>query len=229
MRGAFAGSLAVHLALLSLVLIVRPPRVISLPGGAPVRVSLVDASALPSPPSLKPTPPPVAPPPDEQGVRLPDMKKPRLAKPAPERPKTPPKPVTKAAPPTASPRPATALGATTLTPARVGSTGLVGSMGVDAADFPFSYYLSLVRDRIAGNWQPPSGLGSGEIAQAVVYFKIARSGAVTDVRLETPSTADFFDRAALRAVVLSNPMPPLPAGFPGGDLGVHFGFEWEAP
>jgi hypothetical protein len=24
-------------------------------------------------------------------------------------------------------------------------------------------------------------------------------------------------------------MPPLPAGFPGGDLGVHFGFEWESP
>jgi TonB family protein len=103
-------------------------------------------------------------------------------------------------------------------------------MGVDAADFPFSYYLALVRDRIAGNWQPPAGLATGgEPVRTTVYFRITRSGALTGVRLETVSGAEYFDRSALRAVILSDPMPPLPAGFPGGDLGVHFGFEWESP
>jgi hypothetical protein len=29
--------------------------------------------------------------------------------------------------------------------------------------------------------------------------------------------------------VLSDPLPPLPLGFPGSELGVHFGFDWEAP
>jgi len=229
-RGAFTGSLAMHLVLLSLLFVIRPPRVISLPGADAVKVSLVDASSLPPSPVVSAPPSPATPPPDEQGVRLPDSKKPKVVKPAPERPTTPQKPLPKTAPPVTTPTPATTPGATTLSPARLGSAGLMGSMGVDATDFPFSYYLVLVRDRIAANWQPPAGLAtSGEPARAMVYFQIARSGAVTGARLETASGVEYFDRAALRAVVLSDPMPPLPAGFPGGDLGVHFGFEWESP
>ncbi len=225
MRGALTGSLALHLALMSLLFLVRPPRTISLPGAGAVKVALVDASTLaaPAPP---PQAAPPAPPPDEQGVRLPDMKKPRVAKPAPEKAKTPPKPLP--AKPSETPRPDTP-GATTLTPARLGTSGLVGSMGVDSADFPFGYYLVLVRDRIASNWQPPGGLTSGQVVKAVVYFRITRDGRLASTRLETASAVDYFDRAAVRAVALSDPMPPLPAGFPGGDLGVHFGFEWEAP
>ena len=40
---------------------------------------------------------------------------------------------------------------------------------------------------------------------------------------------EFFDSSALRAVMLSDPMPPLPFGYNGDDLGVHFGFEYEVP
>jgi hypothetical protein len=40
---------------------------------------------------------------------------------------------------------------------------------------------------------------------------------------------EFFDHSALRAVMVSDPLPPLPLGFTGEDLGVHFGFEYAAP
>jgi hypothetical protein len=49
------------------------------------------------------------------------------------------------------------------------------------------------------------------------------------IALESSSGAEFFDRSATRAVTISNPLPPLPLGWTGGDLGVHFGFEYEAP
>jgi UDP-2,3-diacylglucosamine pyrophosphatase LpxH len=38
---------------------------------------------------------------------------------------------------------------------------------------------------------------------------------------------ECFDRSALRAVTISDPLPPLPDGFGGSELGVHFGFDWE--
>lgn len=45
----------------------------------------------------------------------------------------------------------------------------------------------------------------------------------------TVDEAGTAARAAERAVQLSDPMPPLPAGFSGGSLGVHFGFGYTAP
>ena len=114
--------------------------------------------------------------------------------------------------------------------AAVGSAGLRGAVAVDDANFEFSYYLALVRNRIAGNWSPPAGLThGGEPVRAVLYFRIHRDGRVDATRLETGSGVEFFDRSALRAITLSDPLPPLPLGYSGSDLGVHFGFEYLAP
>ena len=40
---------------------------------------------------------------------------------------------------------------------------------------------------------------------------------------------EYFDQSAIRSIQLGDPMPPLPLGYGGGDLGVHFGFEFVAP
>ncbi len=112
----------------------------------------------------------------------------------------------------------------------VGNAGLRGQVAVDARDFEFTYYLMLVRNKIAQNWSPPSGMVPGAAAtRAVVTFRIGRDGTVTGVQLESGSGVDFFDRTAVRAVVLSDPLPPLPLAYSGGDLGVHFGFEIGGP
>jgi colicin import membrane protein len=96
---------------------------------------------------------------------------------------------------------------------------------VDEKDFRFGYYLEIIKERISYNWSPPPVAGTPEGIMSTVYFRISRDGRVTDLKIETGSDYDLFDRAALRAVDLSNPLPPLPSGFKGRWLGVHFEFE----
>jgi TonB family protein len=98
------------------------------------------------------------------------------------------------------------------------------SVRVDGEDFRFDYYLEIIRERVSFNWSPPPVTGqSGMIA--TVYFRVSRNGKVTNVRVEQTSGFDLFDKAALRAVNQSGPLPPLPAGFDGSYLGVHFEFQ----
>ncbi len=217
MRGSILGSGLIHLGLLVALFYVRAPVSVIVPGPESVQVALVDPGALaPAPQPVAETPP--APrieeikPLDESGVKL-APEPPRKKKPAPPPKETPP-----------------AREAPALPSASVGSAGLRGDLSLEVRDFAFTYYLVLVRNRIAGNWAPPAGLATGGRAvRAVVYFRISRGGELSGVRLETASGFEFFDRSALRAVTISDPLPPLPLGFGGGELGVHFGFDWEAP
>ncbi len=222
MRNALIGSAAVHGAVLAVLFVVRAGTPIIVPGPDVVQVALVDPSALaptpPAPKAVEPEPkrevPELAPEPGE-GVKL--------VKPAPPKKKPPEKAPEKApeTPPLQEPA---------LPYAAVGTGGLRGAVAVDAANFEFTYYLLLVRNRIAQSWSPPAGLATGgHPVRAVVYFRIGRDGSLSGVRLETTSSVEFFDRSALRAVALSDPMPPLPLGFSSGSLGVHFGFEYATP
>jgi hypothetical protein len=45
------------------------------------------------------------------------------------------------------------------------------------------------------------------------------------VRSEIASGSGLYDRAALRAVLESSPLPPLPFGYNGTYLGVHLKFR----
>lgn len=222
MRNAVVGSTLSHLAVMVALFAFRMPVKVIVPGPDVVQVALIEPNAVTAP-SVAPAPP--TPAPEEEGVVIePDKKKPQPKKTEPvEPPKpTPPKTETK---PTASNKPVSALPS-----ARIGTAGLRGDIGTDS-NFEFAYYLQQVRDLIASNWSPPSGLvNSGAEVRSVVYFKISRDGGVSDIRLERSSGNEYYDRAGLRAVTVSNGhMPPLPNGFVGGWLGVHFGFDWEAP
>ena len=205
----------VHLMLLAVLFIVRAPMSVMVPGPDVVQVSLMDpsstprASVTPPPAEKKPEPTPVAPT-EETGVKI-----------------SPPQP--KKHPPKPAPEEAPVPAGTTLPYAAAGATGLRGQVSVDV-NFEFAYYLSLVRNRISQSWAPPAGLTSGGTpVRAVVYYRISRGGEISAIRIETSSGYEFFDRSAIRAVQLSDPLPPLPLGYGGADLGVHFGFEFVAP
>jgi TonB family protein len=219
MRGAIFGSGVVHLLVLVALFVVRTPAALVIPGPETVQVALLDPSALmPTAPPKVEEPPPPEPklsevkPVEDTGVKLqPEVRKKKPVV----------KPRDEVAPTPESP---------TLPSAPVGSAGLRGDVSVDSRDFEFTYYLVLVRNRIAANWSPPAGLATGgRRVRAVIAFKIDRGGSLAGVRMEEGSGMEFFDRSAVRAVVLSDPMPPLPLGFGASELGVHFGFDWEAP
>jgi colicin import membrane protein len=111
------------------------------------------------------------------------------------------------------------------TPAKGGTES---NVRVDDKDFRFAYYLEIVKEMISSNWSPPPVAGAAEGVVSTVYFRISRDGQVEDVKIEKTSEFDLFDRSALRAVNSSSPLPPLPAGFKGGWLGVHFEFEQKS-
>jgi colicin import membrane protein len=99
------------------------------------------------------------------------------------------------------------------------------SVRVDDPDFRFAYYLEIIRERVGSNWSPPPVSGSGSSTSSVIYFRISKSGGIADTKVEKKSGYDLFDKAAMRAIKLCDPLPPLPAGYKSKWLGVHFEFE----
>ena len=96
-------------------------------------------------------------------------------------------------------------------------------MKIQIPDFPFAYYLNILKIRIQENWRPPPGRRERE--SAVVGFVISRQGKISNVVLEKSSGKYQFDQAAQRAVIYANPLPPLPADFLEDFLAVHIEFE----
>ena len=78
--------------------------------------------------------------------------------------------------------------------------------------------------RIQANWQQIPVRGR---ATVVVRFTIFRDGAISDAEVETSSGQSLLDRAALRAVVLAEPLPRLPESFPRDQVGVHLLFTYS--
>jgi TonB family protein len=165
---------------------------------------------------LKPAPEDEPPPPTDKAVLLPekeDKKKAATAsRPAPDRPKAP-----DVSLPSSGGSPGGGAG---------GAVGAGGNVGVSGAafdsDFQFSYYVERMLVAIGMNWFKPS---QGGTVSPVVHFKIEKDGTVSDASVERSSGLPFVDRAALRAVLSSSPLPPLPAEYTGSQLGVHLKFD----
>ncbi len=224
MRDTLAGSAALHVALLSVLFIVRPAHDVVLPGPDVVQVALIGEPALPPPP-----PAPVVKandtvsPDESEGVQI--QKNRPKPKPEVKQAPKPAEPTAKLPPPSDTPRPTSPR--RTVLPYAPVAGGLSGQVGVDDANFEFAYYLQMVRAQIGRNWTPPAGATTG--ARAEVYFRVARSGAISGLRIETASGNGVFDQSAARAVVITQQLPPLPLGYSGADLGIHFGFEYTGP
>ncbi len=89
-------------------------------------------------------------------------------------------------------------------------------------NFPFAYYVDQLQSLIGANWLKPE---SAPETVCEVSFTIARSGQVSDVKLENRSGNTYFDRAAMRAVFSANPLPPLPPQYKPDQLGVRIRFR----
>jgi len=221
MRGTVIGSTAIHLALLSVLFIVHPARTIVLPGPDVVQVALIGDLAPPPPPAPVVKANDAVVPDEDQGVRI-------------EKPKAKPKPEVKQQPklaqnakPSPVPRddtPPPAAAKQLVLPMAQVANGVSGQVAVDDASFEFAYYLQIVRAQIARNWTPPAGSNEGQRVE--VYFRVSRSGEISELRVETGSGNDIFDDSAIRAVTITEQLPPLPLGYAGSDLGIHFGFEY---
>lgn len=113
-------------------------------------------------------------------------------------------------------------------PGRPGSTLelLSDPKGVD-----FRPYLVQVLASVRRNWHAvmPESARLGARGRVVVQFIISRSGQVPKLVIASPSGFDALDRAAVASISASNPFPPLPAEFGGGEIRLQLVFSYNMP
>lgn len=105
----------------------------------------------------------------------------------------------------------------------IGLGGAAGGTRFDQ-DFEYAFYQRQMIARIQANWQQIPVRGR---ATVVIRFTIFRDGAISDAEVETSSGQSLLDRAALRAVVLAEPLPRLPDSYPRDRVGVHLLFTYS--
>src|SRR5206468_2157534 len=115
----------------------------------------------------------------------------------------------------AAPAPPASIGLPT------GSPQGVGAKTLNAADFPFAWYLRQVEGKISQRWEAKS-----DGVQPQVIFEINRDGKIRALVVEKSSGNPLSDQAALRAVTEAAPFPPLPEEFRETFLRVHMGFTY---
>lgn len=104
--------------------------------------------------------------------------------------------------------------------------GSAFSSQIGLSNFPYTYYLQNLINRISGNWftslVDPGITGS---FQTIVHFKIHKNGQVSDLKITESSGIRSLDMSALRAIQNSAPFPPLPRAYEDEYLGINLIFE----
>jgi len=98
-----------------------------------------------------------------------------------------------------------------------GSEGTVttgGPTGSPGTGLQFQIYHASLRTRIKKNWVLPEGLLKKSDLSADMLVRIARSGKIEDFRFERKSGVASFDQEVVRTIQKSDPLPPLPEGYP---------------
>jgi len=130
---------------------------------------------------------------------------------------------TKKAGPVPLPPPAPAPAATSTAPAVPAvAPGTSGVASIEGGDFPYTMYLTNMNRLIGTHWFRPQI--SGDLTTRI-SFTINRDGSITDAKIEQSSGNGTADRSALRAVLETSPLPPLPFGYNDTYLGVHLIFK----
>jgi TonB family protein len=101
--------------------------------------------------------------------------------------------------------------------------GAGSGSSLDVADFCCPEYIATMVMRIRSTWNQNQG-ASG---QTLVKFTIQRDGRLTNAEIERASGTTPLDLAALRAVVTTRTLPPLPDAFPNPTLTVHLNFQYQ--
>jgi TonB family protein len=96
--------------------------------------------------------------------------------------------------------------------------------------FPLGEYANMIKERIKGKWFIPSNLKNSQGHTTIVFY-IGRDGRYSNARIESSASSgnNSLDLAALKAIMDSNPFPPLPKGFPGDRIGAKFVLSYNEP
>ena len=110
-----------------------------------------------------------------------------------------------------------------------GGMGFNGS-GPGGGDFSgrFPSYVDAVRNRISSNWLQSTVDPTVRWApRANFTFQVLKDGTVTNVQMTQSSGNRSVDNSALRAILSSSPVSPLPSGYSGTSVTVEFYFDFR--
>lgn len=94
---------------------------------------------------------------------------------------------------------------------------------LDVGDFCCPDYIALMIERIRSAWNR----NQGATGLVKVKFSIQRNGTIANASIENGSGNSTLDLTALRAVISTRTLPPLPDQYPNPTLGVHLQFEYQ--
>jgi protein TonB len=112
--------------------------------------------------------------------------------------------------------------------ATTGGFGFTGPGGGSDFGGRFAYYVDAVRNRVSSNWLQSTIDTSVRFApRAVVAFDILRNGSITNIQILQSSGNASVDNSAVRAILGSNPLNPLPNEYSGSKVSVEFWFDFK--
>jgi TonB family protein len=85
-----------------------------------------------------------------------------------------------------------------------------------------NHYYGLIQDLIQDQWRNTPLVADAPLV--VLKFRIARSGKISQIRVDKSSGNGYYDSAARRAVNAVNPLPPFPSDISDPFLDVRFQF-----
>jgi len=91
----------------------------------------------------------------------------------------------------------------------------------------YGWYIAAARRRVQPNWDQLSidpGVRYSRTLHCVISFRIMRDGSVKDARIQQSSGNSSWDNSGLRAILNSNPFPPLPSDWSGTEVSVLWDF-----
>jgi periplasmic protein TonB len=110
-----------------------------------------------------------------------------------------------------------------------------GRGGVDGEPVPldtpepkYQDYFNKVRERIKANWVYPRPAGERNIeGELLIEFHIAKDGRLEYIELRHSSGTQILDDAALTAVKLAQPFPPVPDDIAKRTLAINGQFRYQ--
>jgi TonB family protein len=99
----------------------------------------------------------------------------------------------------------------------------------DPQNVDFRPYLQQVLAVVKRNWMTviPDAAKEGRRGVVVIKFFIQRSGSVSTLSISATSGNGSMDRAAVAGMSMSNPFPPLPAGYKGDEIHLQMAFAYN--
>jgi TonB family protein len=117
-------------------------------------------------------------------------------------------------------------------PGQIGAQHAAIELQSDPQGADFKPYLEQILAIVRANWQrvTPEGVRNGRLhGRSIIEFLINRDGSLAKVIVAEPSGLTSLDIAASTSLVMSSPLPRLPAEFKGLQVRLAFTFAYNMP